>query len=515
MQSSPLLLSVAALTAIPFALVRGQDWKAVLDAPPGTTCMIDGTVKQERQFAAAGDSCVRLQSGGATLTATVTGPALASFRWRASTEETMDYVAVDAGQGEVLRLSGRTGWNDSGPIPLGAGNRTLTWKFISSPSIVCGDDAVWVDALATSPVTSVSAIEALDYTGTVTLNTAAIPARWGAWAADGVDAVAVPGSTQLAADVTIPGPGWLRWRARGSSGISNLPGASHADPLGPPASNGWSEGRRAWIPWAGTLTLTAYGGLDTLSRDSGSPVTLSDALDSPGTWTSPSAYPLRIPELAHDGDDFVALSLNGSVTLTVTGPVAVSFWHLGDVRLTANGSTFDLNTVPGWHQETVIVGPGSRTLGWVGLNTSEARLDSVKLEPLTSAAAALDYSGPVTSAGAVAGTTAAAYTGDGQDALLLGPGGAVAVPVIGPGSLQFRCRCRNLPLEVRAGNQVMVSGNRADLPGGEWTRTARRPGRPPPNDRRNRGSRCRWMCRRVITRSPWREACCLRGSVPQ
>lgn len=90
-------------------------------------------------------------SGGTTLSASVQGRGVVSFRWRTSSEENYDCLLLLVDGNEVRRISGLRDWEEASHAVDAAGPHTLEWKYVKDGSESRGDDCGWVDDVSWTP----------------------------------------------------------------------------------------------------------------------------------------------------------------------------------------------------------------------------------------------------------------------------------------------------------------------------------------------------------------------------
>lgn len=75
----------------------------------------------------------------------VTGAGKMTFWWKASTEETFDYLAVLIDGVEQARISGVQDWQQKTFTIAGANTHVIRWRYVKDANLNSGSDAAWVD----------------------------------------------------------------------------------------------------------------------------------------------------------------------------------------------------------------------------------------------------------------------------------------------------------------------------------------------------------------------------------
>ncbi len=256
--------------------------------------------------------------GSVSFTATVTGPAIASWWWRTDSETTNDYLRVRLNTVEKGRISGPNGAWTRMEIPIPNGNHTITFTYLKNGSVNVGADAGWVDELSISPPTVAPAL---------TLTSTSVDA--------GSSFSRVLTTSQPFASMTATG----------------LPaGVSLNSSTGSLSGTGPTPGT-----YVITVTTTNQAGSTTsdFTLTSVNPyLTLVNAIELPasfvpevyGAWTAQTA-------VTHDGVDAITASPNwfdsARITFPIQGPATFSCWwkvNSGDV---GNFAWITLDTVDG------------------------------------------------------------------------------------------------------------------------------------------------------------------------
>jgi hypothetical protein len=148
----------------------GDLLRDALDYPTGNF-QAQGAGPWFSQTAVSHDGVDAAQSGAignfgqVSFTATVTGPAIASWWWRTDCEATNDFLRATLDFVEKGRISGVAGAWARVEIPIPNGSHTLQFTYQKNGSVNSGADAGWVDELsisppATSPVVTLTTINA-------------------------------------------------------------------------------------------------------------------------------------------------------------------------------------------------------------------------------------------------------------------------------------------------------------------------------------------------------------------
>lgn len=107
-----------------------------------------------------------LQSGAignddaSSLSTTVTGPGLMTFRYRTSTESGADKLLVWVGNSKAFDASGVNPWTEGKALVASSVTTTLEWEYDKDGYVAGNEDKVWLDAMVWTPFTSTTDTDA-------------------------------------------------------------------------------------------------------------------------------------------------------------------------------------------------------------------------------------------------------------------------------------------------------------------------------------------------------------------
>ncbi|MEY2408983.1 MAG: hypothetical protein QOF48_1653, partial [Verrucomicrobiota bacterium] len=299
----------------------------------------------------AAQSASILDSGTASLFATVTGPGVLSFWWKVSSEPANDRLRFYLNGTKQVEISGEVDWQQLS-YTLGTGTQTLEWRYTKNSSLSVGQDRGWLDevrftgspaVINTQPVS-----QSVDSGTSVTLS------------------VSAAGSTPLT----------YRWKSNGVD-IADGPGVSGSGTASMILSNVQPSRAGAYSvrvsnPFGTVLSSNAILTISAV-------LPLADALDAIGfNWVTTGTPAWRGQSgVTHDGQDAATTGAvaDGATTTfqtTVTGPGSVSFWWKvssesgGDLlRFYLNGTKqVEISGEIDWQFVTYPLAAGSQLLEW-------------------------------------------------------------------------------------------------------------------------------------------------------
>jgi|GEM_PF-4197304 len=281
--------------------------------------------------------------------------------------------------------------------------------------------------------------------------------------------------------IRLTGPARVSVWAMNETGVYFLgldaPGFSKADPANGTLTNAWSQFHYEFGPGPRTLVAraTSYSSIEGLLEASGmrldelqtqalSPVTVEEALDLPGEWTTSGAWQGgENSTLAASGGDYAWLSPPASggeagwVERTVTGPVQVNWkWHsestsgtfqcLLDGAVVRTGGATGWST--GWENDSLTVPAGTHTVRWQAVAPANpallaAALDGVSITPPLYFDTALGTAGLTWTTGGEVPWVTMDESGVPEHPTLVafhgaaGQSGWLQTPLTGPGYLDF------------------------------------------------------------------------------
>ena len=90
-------------------------------------------------------------NGTTTLSTTVQGRGILTFRWRTSCEWDYDCLRLRVDGGEFASISGERDWEDF-YLPIdGDGQHTVEWLYTKDSSSASGEDCGWIDDVTWTP----------------------------------------------------------------------------------------------------------------------------------------------------------------------------------------------------------------------------------------------------------------------------------------------------------------------------------------------------------------------------
>ena len=126
----------------PFAPAICPDGDLVFNSDSDIPWTIDGDAARS---GAIGDN------GSTSLTTTVQGAGVLSFRWRTSREESYDWLRLRVDGNEVASMSGGREWEDFSHTIDTQGSHTLEWLYTKDGSMSNGEDCGWVKDVDWTP----------------------------------------------------------------------------------------------------------------------------------------------------------------------------------------------------------------------------------------------------------------------------------------------------------------------------------------------------------------------------
>ncbi len=418
-------------------------------------------------------------NGTADLSASITGPALISFRWKCRFDTAGDSLALSVDGQERETLTGTQDWS-ARTIVIEAGTHTLRWRVTRSNYLEAWNGRAWLDTLAIEPLPPPGFGDGIDQPG-LTWNTAGT-AQWFAQSAEGCDGTDVVTSPVLTQGQTaeffasVSGPATVSFYAKLSDASSSRQFRMLVDGVEAiyrPYEFDWTP-LRVLIPagphelrWS--LTRPSSGQpdhpqgrawVDRLEITPAVEPPLGEALNAPQlAWSSTGAG--WFPQSLYSVDGVAAGAVAGSgqqadLLASVTGPGTLSYTLPGVSDAAPAAVTFRVNNLStpavAAATRTLHLPPGAQVLNWrvngLAGTRREVAVDQVSFAPSATStlADAADFAGAWSatagSAGPWFGQTG--ITRDGADAMQSPvPSGnspstlTLTLPVTGPGVLSF------------------------------------------------------------------------------